>query len=102
MSKNIKRVAAILALAGMLGIGVVRPAPVMGIDTEEGLLWAGVALAGYLTIVFVGTTIVYGHDSKAVAASQVDWQQQGAPSNTGLRLANRCTQGSGSVTLACW
>jgi hypothetical protein len=102
MSRNVKRIAAILALTGMLGIGVTRPAPVMAVDTEEGLLLAGVALAGYLTLVFVSTAIIYGHDPKPLAVAPVDWQHQDALSRTGLRLADRCPQGSGSVTFACW
>ena len=102
MSKSLKRIAAILALVGMLGIGVARPMPALAIDAEEGVLLAGAALAGYLALVFVSTAIIYGHDPRSVAAHPVDWQHQDALSTTGLRLADRCPQGPGSVTLACW
>ena len=102
MSTNVKRIAAILALAGMLGIGVTRPTPVMAIDAEEGVLLAGIALAGYLAIVFVSTAIIYRHDLRPVAAHPVNWPQQDKVSRTGLRLAYRCPQDSVTVTLACW
>jgi hypothetical protein len=102
MSRNVKRIAAILALAGMLGIGFTRPTPAMAVDTEEGLLLAGVALAGYLTLVFVSTAIIYGHDLRPLPTTPVDWPRRDALSKSGLRLADRCPQGSGGVTFACW
>ena len=103
MRRNLKRVLAIVTVVSVLwGSGVVRPAPTLAVDTEEGVIYATAAAAGWVAFVVVGTLIVYPHLSVPTATLPVDWKGRAAQSQSSFRFASHCPQASTGVTFACW
>jgi len=101
MQRFLKRAVAVVTLIGVLGLGIATPPPVQAVDTEDGLIMAGVAAAAYIALVVVSTTLIYGHYAPATTAPTV-WEPANSGSDAGLNLANRCPQAGTSLNLVCW
>ena len=102
MRRFVNRVFAVVALLGVLGLGIAAPEPVHAVDTETGLILAGVAAAAWVVMVVVATTLIYKHGyappTNIPTTSHVD-----APfEEPGVRIANGCKQAGTGLTLVCW
>jgi len=97
---RMKRVVILIAVMSLLMIGIVSPTPARADGTQIAILVVA-AVAGYVAIVFIATTLVHGsHPAWMEVAEKppVDGKQPPAA----MRSGPNCRQNSDDLTLACW
>lgn len=95
-----KRLVAIVALAGVLGLGLAEPRPAHA-STTTNVTIGVMGFAAYLAIVFVATKLVFKYDNSTVSTIEdplITYEQRDGR----VQPLQKCRQQGGNVTLACW
>ena len=97
---GVRRMIAIIVVVTLLAVGTVTPSPARA-DTTEDFIYAGIALAAYVGIVVVATSIIYKTPSElTLTPADVDVRRD-IP-EPAVRVGRHCQQTGNTLTLLCW
>jgi hypothetical protein len=97
---DVGRMIAIIVLVALLAVGTVTPSPARA-DTADDFIYAGIALAGYVAIVFTATYFIYKTPSElTLTPADVDVRRD-VP-EPAVRVGPHCRQLATTPTLLCW
>jgi hypothetical protein len=98
---KLKRLIVVVTLFTFLGVGVCTPKPVHA-DTADNFLYAGIALAVYIGVVFGATKLIYGQAEDGLPPVGIANDLPSDDQRSGVRVAPRCGSQGGNLTLVCW
>ena len=98
---KLKRIIVVAAILSLLGVGICTPAPAHA-DTTDNFIYAGIAVAVYVGLVFTATKLIYGETDHGLPSVQIDGDLPSEDEPATVRFGQRCAQQGGNLTLVCW
>ena len=98
---DVRRMVAIIVVVAVLAVGTVTPSPARADNTTDDFIYAGIALAAYVGIVVLATSIIYKTPSElTLTPADVDVRRD-IP-EPAVRVGRHCRQTATTLTLVCW